>query len=292
MAKKPRSKRSTYSIRRPAVKKHAYQTHVILPDVHCRKSDLDDPHGISRADLFRKLCQDVKPTKILALGDVGEFDAASSFDLDKPGVLVDRDLKSDIDITVEFLERALGHKHKQGAFVQGHSGNHERRLWKIGAQNPSLQHFVNIQNCLQVDRYFHVFVDYDGAVPGQSLVDGILYAHYHVGGAFAKPLSGIHTAYSMLSKGFGVSMCQVHSHQLDFKVATTRTASNDLGNGKKIFGLVAGCFIEPTAKFDYCGSAVRNTWSSGITIIRGVDDGSFSEIRFVDIGELRGMYGG
>jgi hypothetical protein len=291
MAKSRSRLRSKRSIRKPAAKKHTYQTHVILPDVHCRKSDLDSPHGISRADLFRKLCADVKPTKILALGDVGEFDAASSFDLDKPGVLVDRDLKSDIDITVEFLERALGPKHKQGAFVQWHSGNHERRLWKIGAQNPSLRHLVNIEKCLQVDRYFHTFVDYDGAVPGQSLVDGILYAHYHVGGAFAKPLGGLHTAYSMLSKGFGISMCQVHSHQLDFKVATTRTASDDLGNGKKIFGLVAGCFIEPSAKFDYCGSAVRNTWWSGITIIRGVDDGSFSDIRFVSLDELRRTYG-
>jgi hypothetical protein len=42
--------------------------------------------GLSRADLFKKLCDETKPTKILALGDVGEFDAASSFDLDKPGV--------------------------------------------------------------------------------------------------------------------------------------------------------------------------------------------------------------
>jgi hypothetical protein len=86
-------------------------------------------------------------------------------------------------------------------------------------------------------------------------------------------------------------MVGAHSHQLDFKVATTRSDSSSLGSGKKIFGLVAGCFIEPTAKFDYCGSAVRNTWWSGITIIRGVEAGSFSEIRFVGIEELRRIFG-
>jgi hypothetical protein len=70
----------------PAIKRKQYQVHLILPDVHARPADYHDPMGLSRADLFKKLCDETKPTKILALGDVGEFDAASSFDLDKPGV--------------------------------------------------------------------------------------------------------------------------------------------------------------------------------------------------------------
>jgi hypothetical protein len=283
MKKKKQEKQTTTkkSIKAPSVKRKQYQVHLILPDVHVRPSDHNDAMGLSRADLFRKLCDAIKPTKILALGDVGEFDAASTFDLDKPGVIAGRDLKADIDVTIEFLERAFGNKSKAVGFRQFHTRNHEHRLTRIALKDPTLRQFVDIRSALQINPYFHEFCDYDGAVPGQSLVDGILYAHYHVGGAFAKPISGMHTAHSMLSKGFGASMCQVHSHTLDFKVATNRS------NSKKIFGLVAGCFIEPTATFDYCGSAVRNTWWSGITIIRGVEDGSFSEIKFIGLEEMR-----
>jgi hypothetical protein len=284
------SKKQKKNQKSPSVKRKQYQVHLILPDCHARPADYNDLNGLSRADLFKKLCDEIKPTKIFALGDVGEFDAASSFDLDKPGVIANKDLKADIDVTLEFLERSFGPKNKTNSFRQFHTGNHEHRLTRIGQTDPTLRRFVDIPSALQVNHFFHEHVDYDGAVPGQSLVDGILYAHYHVAGGFAKPISGMHTAHSMLSKGFGVSMVQVHSHTLDFKVATTRTGSSN-GTGTKIFGLVAGCYIEPTAKFDYCGSAVRNTWWSGITIIRGVEDGSFSEIRFVDLEELRQQLG-
>lgn len=257
------------------------QIHIILPDCHARKHDND----ISRADLFKKLVADVKPTKILALGDVGEFDSISSFDADKPALLAGKDLKGDVDITLEFLERSLGAKSaSSNCFRQFHLGNHEQRLQRVAAQHPELAGMLDVEQTLQLSRYFHHFVDYDGNVPGISLVDGVLYAHFHIAGSFAKPISGLHSAHSMLQKSCGVSMVAGHSHLLDLKIATQR------GSGKKKFGLVAGCFIEPHAKFNYCGSAAKDWWS-GVTILRGVEDGSFSEIRFVSLEELRRIYG-
>jgi hypothetical protein len=276
--KRPRQQRSKKTSARRSTAT-TLQTHVILPDVHARKLD----HDISRADLFRKLVEDEKPTKVIVIGDVGEFDSVSSFDQDKPAVLADKELKGDIDITLVFLDRALGPKNNQGAFRQFLVGNHEQRLDRVPGQHPELADMLNIGKTLQIARYFHSYVGYDGAIPGRSLLDAILYAHYHVAETFAKPISGMHSAHSMLQKSQGVSMCQGHSHLIDFKMATQR------GTAKKKFGLVAGCFIEPTAKFGYCGNANEDSWS-GITIIRGVEDGSFSEIRFVSLDELGKIY--
>jgi hypothetical protein len=265
------------------------ETIIILPDIHARKEDLESPFELSRADLFKKLCADEHPDAIVCLGDVGEFDSVSSFDKDKPGVLAGKDLHGDVTVTLDFLERALGPKNKQNCFVQIHEGNHENRLRRVASQQPELRNYLDIEKVLQLDRFAHNFVGYDGSIPGQSLIDGILFAHFHVGNN-AKAIAGLHTANAILQKGLGVSIVQAHSHRFDIKLGETRCDSSN-GIPKRRFGLVAGCYIENDATFDYCGKAVRNTWVSGITILRGVDDGSFSEFKFVTLDQLRAVYG-
>lgn len=250
-------------------------THLVIPDIHCRPEQNND-----RADLLAKLISDVNPDVVINMGDQGDFPSLSSYDKGKRS-FVGRTYAADINSFLEFQERVWGpvkQRKKKMPYRVFLEGNHEHRIEKALDLSPELTNTISFDD-LQTREYYNDVVRYDGLTPGQISVDGIMYAHYFVAGVSGRPLSGEHHAYQLLAKQY-TSCTASHSHLTDYAIRT-------VANGKKIHGLVAGCFLDYS--LDWAGET-NKLWWKGVVLKHNVEDGNYDP-EFISLARLQKEYG-
>ena len=250
------------------------KTHLVIPDPHAHPS-----HNNNRADLLANLINDLRPDVVVNLGDQWDMPSLSGFDKGKKA-FEGRRIVADLDAGREFSERMWGPVKKSKKRLPHRvflMGNHEERILRAVNAQPELDGFLDIDD-LEVDRWYDEFVPYEGNTPGVICVDGVHYAHYFVSGVMGRPVGGIHPAASLLAKQ-NETCTSGHVHILDFSERTTVA-------GRKIFGLVAGVFVD--YKVDWAG-VVNKLWWPGVIIKRNVEGGQYDP-EFVSLERLKQEY--
>lgn len=249
--------------------------HLVVGDIHAHPDYSND-----RALWLGELIADIKPEKVILIGDLADMPSLSSYDKGKAN-FVGRRYRSDIDAAIDFQEKmfsrikARKRKMPETYFMEG---NHDERISRAVNLQPQLEGTISF-NDLRVGEYFDHVQRYDGNTPSTRNIDNIIYAHFFVAGISGRPLSGIHHADALLSKNFSSSTCG-HTHLVDW---TTHTRAD----GQRIHGCVVGCYQDYRA--DWAGAS-GDLWWRGIVIKRNVENGSYDP-QFISLEAIRKAYG-
>jgi hypothetical protein len=249
--------------------------HLVIPDQHAVPGQNNN-----RADWLGKLILDLRPTTVVNLGDMADMPSLCSYDKGKKS-FYGRSYRQDIDAHLDFQDR-LWHPIRRAKKKLPRrialEGNHEERIKRALEQQPELEGTISGDD-LRVEDFYDTYVEYDGATPGTIEVDGILYAHYLVGGVAARSISSDNQANAILSK-YHTSCTVGHIHTFDYTIRVQ-------GNGRKIMGLSAGVYQSHTPSF--AGKAAQ-FWHRGVVVKRGVDNGVY-DLEFISIQRLKKLYG-
>lgn len=148
-------------------------------------------------------------------------------------------------------------------------GNHENRINRAAAEDPKYYGHLKVSDLGYEKAGWSV-------VPwGSTLaLDGIAFKHYFTSGIMGRPISGEHHAASLIKKNF-VSSVAAHTHCRGFEERTSAL-------GKKLFGLVAGCYFEHEEEY----TNENDRWWRGVVILHGAKDGE-ADPEFVSIQEIK-----
>lgn len=249
--------------------------HLVVPDPHAHYQ-----HNNLRALWLGELINDIKPDRVIVLGDVADMPSLSSYDKGKrafQGRTYSQDMQAHGDFQEKLWSTVRRAKRKLPHSVVLH-GNHEQRIERAIEVQAELEGVISYED-LELDHWYDEVVPYTGATPGSIALDGVHYAHYFVAGISGRPISGEHSAYSLLSK-LHASCVVGHSHLMDHCVRTR-------ADGQKIMGLVAGCYQDWEAGF--AGEA-NKLWWRGVCVLNNVEDGCY-DLQTISLESLRKEYG-
>ena len=216
--------------------------HLVIPDPHAHPD-----FSNKRYELLGKLIVDIKPDKVICLGDFADMPSLCFYDKGTAG-FEGRRYKDDVLSTIDAQEKMMmpirkAKKRKPKMYML--EGNHEHRINRaISTDATKLDGVISLDD-LRYKKFGWEFIPYRGSTPGIKVIDGIAYAHYHTSGVMGRAISGEHPAYSLLNKQYQ-SCTSGHLHTLDY---ATRTRAD----GKRIQGLMAGVFSDYFA--DFAGEA-------------------------------------
>lgn len=235
--------------------------HLCIPDPHAHPD-----HNNERFNVLGKLVADIKPDKVICLGDWACMPSLSSYDKGTKGFEGRRythDINASDDANERFFYEIKKTKKKLPEFHML-VGNHEYRIERaVNASAAQLDGVISLNDLKYRDFGWDV-TDYHGSTPGIKEIDGVSYAHYFTSGIMSRPIGGLHPAYQLLHKQY-MSTTQGHTHTTDFCVRTN-------ARGWNIMGLVAGCYIDYFAA--WAGEA-NNLWWSGVIVKRNVERGQY-----------------
>ena len=235
--------------------------HLVIPDSHAHPD-----HSNERFNWLGSLIADVKPDKVIMVGDWADMPSLSSYDFGTKGYEGRRYVK-DIEAAVDAQERMFHEirkrKKKQPKFVML-EGNHEHRITRaISADAAHLDGVISLAD-LSFEHFGWHFVPYNGGTPGIHEEDGVAYAHYFTSGVMGRPIGGLHPAYQLLAKQYQ-SCTQGHIHTTDYCVRTNAV-------GRNVHGLVCGVYQDYFA--DFAGEA-NNLWWPGVVVCHDVENGEY-----------------
>jgi len=235
-------------------------SHLIVPDCHAHPS-----YSNSRFTALGKLIADIRPDKIICLGDFADMPAFCTHDAVVEGKRYKKDFEAVIDAQERLFNpivKATGYKpHLHMCY-----GNHEEpRILKVLAENPRLEGVIGLESLRYKDFGWqcHPFLE-------PHVEDGIAYAHYFAGGVAGRPISGDNIAKTLCNK-LHTSAVQGHSHLLDRAIRP-----NALGH--TIFGLSAGWFGNPEMVEGW-NRSTHAMWWAGVILLEDVKDGFFKGYR-------------
>lgn len=249
-------------------------THLVFSCAHSHYKQHND-----RATWLGKLICEVRPEVVLNLGDNADMPSLSSFDKGTRAA-IGRTYEQDINAHLDFQEKMwtpVRKQKKKMPYSVFFIGNHEQRIEKAINAAPELEGAISLED-LDLEAYYNDVVPYDGNTPGTLDVDGIHYAHFHTSGAMGRPISGEHTAYTMVSKA-SASVTQGHTHEFDFCVRTRV-------DGTKMQGVTVGCFQDYTN--DWAGKTAIQ-WDRGVLIKKNVDGGRYDH-EWISLDTLKKEY--
>lgn len=110
---------------------------------------------------------------------------------------------------------------------------------------------------------------------------GLTFSHFFASGVMGRPIGGEMPALAMLRKQF-TSCVAGHSHLLDI-------AHRTRPDGTRIWGVVAGCFLDKDQWEDYADEANR-LWWRGLVLLKGVRNGDIRSIETITVEELETQY--
>ena len=255
------------------------RTHLVIPDQHAHPSYHND-----RADWIGRLILDLKPDIVVNMGDAADLPSLSLYEKGKAS-FVGRNYEADIEAHLDFQDRMwrpIKTAKRRMPYKVVLEGNHEHRIKRALETDPHLaggRYGLSFKD-LAFDDHYHEVVEYEGSTPSSTEIHGIDYAHFFVSGIMGRSISSEHHAAALIDKNYKSSTC-AHSHLVDFAVRTQ-------SGGKKLFGLVAGCYQDYRAPW---AGLSNNLWWSGVIIKRNVDlDGTYDP-QFVSLDFLRKEYG-
>ena len=246
---------------------------LVIPDAHAKP-------GVSnrRFDWLGKFIADAKPNVVVDIGDSFDMESLSSYDRGKLN-FEGRRYKADIEAGQDAFARVT---HFANRTVGGRSirriktfGNHEQRIDRICEDRPEFHGVFSMQDSLQHG--------WEGISFLRSFeYAGVSFAHYFVSGAMGRPIGGEYQAANLIKKSF-TSCVMGHSHIFDYAIRTT-------ARGKRICGVVAGCYLDPKQYEPYAGPAGNAMWWRGLVMLRNCEDGQF-DLQQISVKALEREYG-
>jgi hypothetical protein len=234
-----------------------YPTHLVIPDSHA-KHDQD----LRRYTALGNFIAEHQPNVIVNIGDHADMPSGSHYDVGKKS-FEGRRYKLDIAAAIEAnkllfapFKGIKGYKPRTIMTL----GNHEHRINKMVENDAKMDGVIHIDD-LEYKRFYGEVYPFLKPVE----VDGVLYAHYFVSGVMGKPIGGMHQAANMIKKTMK-SCTMGHTHILHFAKETTP-------DGRKVYGLVAGCFFEHDE--DYAGVVPNRMYDRGFVMKHEVREGQY-----------------
>lgn len=263
--------------------------HIIVGDAHAKPDVPNDRFDwLGRALLTMKLANPNSDIKVIDMGDWEDMPSLSSYDIGKKsyeGRSYRKDLEAAWDARQrtnqaidEYNERARqNHKRQLNISKYALGGNHfEGRIKRVVENSPLLHGTIGVED----GRHAEFGWDY---VPYMEplLLDGFNYCHSFVSGVMGRPIGGETPGLSLIRKQL-TSCVAGHLHLFDMAHRTNP-------QGKAIWGIFPGCFLDPDQHEVYAGPA-NHMWKRGILILRGVKDGDFSSFQWIGIDDLKRMF--
>jgi len=252
-------------------------SHLIIPDAHAHP----DYHN-NRFTWLGRLVVDLKPDKVVMLGDWADMPSLCSYDKGTKGYegrRYKRDIDAAIDAQEKFFKPITAAKKKLPELVML-EGNHEHRINRaIDLDAVHLDGIIAMSDLKYEDFGWDV-VPYTGSTPGIRVIDDIAYAHFFTSGIMNRPISGVHPAYHIVSKQF-MSGTQGHTHTTDYCV---RTAADS----RMLHGMVAGVYQDYNPAF---AGVANDLWWRGVIFKRNVHKGQYDP-QWIGMDAIRKEYGG
>ena len=251
-------------------------SHLVIPDAHAHP----DFHN-KRFDWLGNLVCDLRPDKVIMLGDWVDMPSLCSYDKGTKGFEGRRykhDCDSGIDAQERFFSPIRKRKKKLPWFLMM-QGNHEYRIDRAIDSDAARLDGIISQEDLKYEDFGWEYIRYAGSTPAVKVVDGIAYAHYFTSGVMGRPIAGVHPAFQLLSKQF-MSCTQGHVHTTDYSVRTNAA-------GRFVQGLVAGVYQDYFS--DFAGEA-NNLWWRGVVFKDNVENGQYNP-RWISLDSIRKEYG-
>lgn len=254
----------------------------VIPDCH---STPGDPGH--RFTWLGKFIVDERPDTIVVLGDFADMASLSSYDKGK-GSAEGRRVKADLewaqthqqmvwDPLIALREGQRANRKKQySPDVRWLEGNHEYRIRRFENDNPALIGSLPTE-LITYDEHstiFYPFLEF-------CYVDGIVFSHYFPS-RMGRALGGAYPGRTILQHN-KMSCVSGHAHIWDLDVKTR-------ADGRKMFGLCAGWYGNMDHAEEFSKGS-DHTWWNGITMLYGVEDGSFRELRAISQERLKEKYG-
>jgi len=244
----------------------------------------DPQAGNERFSWLGAFLYDIKPDMVVDLGDGADMRSLNSYDTRYPQAIVNQSYEADIESYNDSQERLrwkFKHHRKKKPFWVGFEGNHENRIKKAIANDPRLEgskYGVSFSH-LQTDHWFDDYHEYENSGPALASYDGVLYSHFISGGNYGTAISGIHHAYSLLSK-VGCSVSVGHSHKYSYYYQGSTFPNPTIGH-------VVGCF---KGKEESWAGQANTEWRHGVVVKRNLENGVYDH-EWVSMRALKEMYG-
>lgn len=263
--------------------------HIIIGDAHARPEVSNERFkwaGKYVLNIKRKFSG--ANVKVIEMGDWEDMPSLSSYDFGKrcyEGRRYHRDLESAWEAR-QFFNEALDvynskaiEQHKKQLHVDKYAlgGNHfEGRVERATQLSPMLHGTIGVEDGRHKD-FGWTYVPYMEPLA----LDGFNYCHSFVSGVMGRPISGETPALSLIRKQ--LSSCVAgHLHLLDISHRTDP-------QGKTIWGIFPGCYLDINQWEDYAGQANR-MWKRGILTLFNAKDGDFSSYTWNSIEDIERNY--
>lgn len=239
---------------------------LVIPDAHAMPNVPND-----RFTLLGKYIAHKQPEVIVCLGDFGDMQALSSYDVGKKkaeGKRVSDDFKAVVDAQEKMfreinrlnirLKKAKKALYKPELYMC--LGNHENRINRAVNDDPKMYGMYGIEN-LKYEQFGWKVIPFLKALT----LEGVSFIHYWPN-AMNRPINSVTTIMGIP----GGSKISGHSHVWDQR--------RDGRVSPKVV-LVAGCFLDPETQIegdamDYTFEVVRQAWYNGLFLLHEVENGN------------------
>lgn len=254
---------------------------LILPDSHVHPQYSND-----RFFWLGNLIAEERPDTILCLGDLADMPSLCLFEKGRAS-FEGRRYKDDLESAIEAQVLMFNPLHKLNKGKRGKAvynprriflaGNHEHRVYRTTEEKPELKDTLDHVKDLKLEEFWTEHHPYQNIVE----VHGFACSHHMASGVAGRPISGINHAAQLLTKKMTSSIVG-HSHLVDWSRRTD-------AHGRKMNAIVAGCYVADDYREAWC-AGTRDMWDSGITLLDGVHDGDFEELRFISSKKMKEAY--
>lgn len=243
------------------------RTHLVIGDSHSIPGQ-----DLRRYDALGEFIDEVRPDVVVDMGDWSDCQSLGKYDRGKASfegrrysadVATAHEARGRVDSRIKKLRR----KPKRIAL----EGNHEARADTYADEHPELQKVISSKD-------FKPRL-WDWIPFGQEIeIDGVAYSHIFPTGVMNKPPSGDRPAWRLLTTQHR-SCVMAHTHTLDNVVRSS--------GKRKLQCWVAGCYVEPSWRPSYAGAG-RNMWTSGLLILRNIENGYARDWQWVSFETVLG----
>lgn len=254
-------------------------THLVIGDTHAKSGE-----DLSRFSWLGKAIMDLRPTKVICLGDFNDMGSLSSYDKGKKS-FYNASIEADIltshmalGMIREPLEaywkrskKSLNIMHNKGKplvykpeFIMLGGNHDEARIERTIQSNPELTGLISIEK-LGYAKFGWKYIPY--TVP--CIVDGIAYCHHFASGIMGKPIGGKYLASSLIATNLQSSTVG-HDHSFQY-------ASKPRADGTLVHGLSAGCYTEDEPPY---ANGAHKFWWRGLIYKTNVKNGDYSLKQF------------
>lgn len=263
--------------------------HIVVGDAHAKPGISNERFSwLSKLVLSYRLKYPKADIKVIDMGDWEDMESLSSYDIGKKsyeGRRYRKDLESAWDARQKFdselnaYNEAARINHKRQVSVSKYAlgGNHfEGRIKRVVEYSPMLAGTIGLEDGRHAE-FGWQYVPYMEPL----LLDGFNYCHSFPSGVLGRPIGGETPAKTLIQKQL-TSCVAGHLHLLDFCNRTNP-------QGKAIWGIFPGCYLDPEQWEDYAGPA-NHMWKRGVLVLHDVKDGDFSSFEWISIKDIARLY--